>query len=591
MELDSGSRARPWLKHYPPEIPSHLEYPEINLAAWVQQSARRHPDRAATLYFGARLSYARLFEQVRRLAGGLRALGVRPGDRVAIILPNLPQTVIAYYAVLWLGGVVVMTNPLYTPRELRHQLADAEARVVVAFDQILPRVLEVASEVGLRHVVVTSAADYLPPPLRLLYPLKQAAQRRHQRRPHPAQHPVAPSRPPGLQVHAFTRLVRSQPLDGPHPVDAREDLALLQYTGGTTGTSKGVMLTHFNLAANCTQIQAWLYKLEGRPTTVLAALPFFHVYGLTTVLNFSVMTGSTMILTPRFSAAEVVRLIERHRPRLFPGVPTMYVAITQLPDIARRDLSSVEACISGAAPLPVAVQESFERLTGGRLVEGYGLTEASPVTHANPIWGARRTGSIGLPWPDTDARIVDPATGEPLPPGSVGELAVRGPQVMKGYWQRPEETAAVLRDGWLLTGDLAQMDDDGYFRIVDRKKDLIIAGGFNIYPREVEEVLYEHPAVREAAVVGVTDPYRGETVKAYVVLKEGHAVTAAELEAFCRERLAAYKVPRLFDFRDELPKTLVGKVLRRALREEAPPVQEAAASGREPPATAGGRPA
>ncbi|HEY8497907.1 MAG TPA: long-chain fatty acid--CoA ligase [Limnochordales bacterium] len=589
MGFASVYDARPWLRQYPSEVPASLEYPELNLAAWLEQAARRDPRRTATVYFGARLSYGQLLQQVQAFAGGLAALGVRRGDRVAIILPNVPQAVIAYYAVLWLGGVAVMTNPLYTPRELRHQLSDAEVQVAVVLEDVAPRLAQVAADVGLRHVVLTSAAEYLPLPLRLLYPLRQAAQRRRDAR-RPAAQAAGPARfPEGVARHDFRSLLRHPPADGPAPVRAREDVALLQYTGGTTGTSKGAMLTHFNLAANCTQIDAWLYRLKGRPHSVLAALPFFHVYGLTTVLNFSVMSGATMILMPRFEARQAVRLLQRYRPRLFPGVPTMYVAINALPDVQRYRLDSLEACISGAAPLPVAVQETFERLTGGRLIEGYGLTEASPVTHANPIWGRRKAGSIGLPWPDTEARIVDPATGEPLPPGEVGELAVRGPQVMKGYWRRPEETAEVLRDGWLLTGDLARMDEEGYFYIVDRKKDLIIAGGFNIYPREVEDVLYEHPAVKEAAVVGVQDPYRGETVRAYVVLRQGQHATSQELEAFCRERLAAYKVPRQFVFMDELPKSLVGKVLRRVLRESA--AASGAPAGEPTRSTAAERPA
>ncbi|MEW6048331.1 MAG: long-chain fatty acid--CoA ligase [Bacillota bacterium] len=574
MDVENAYKERPWLRRYPPEVPARLTYPRINLASWLETSARRYPQRPATVFYGAAITYAQLYDQVRRFAGGLASLGVRPKDRVAIILPNTPQAVIAYYAALWLGATVVMTNPLYTPRELRHQLKDADLGVAVVLDLLLARLAQVAADVGLRHVISTSIADYLPLHLRLLYPIKQAADaRKARRRAGPHQAPAGPAAfPQGVRLHRFRELLNSPPQGGPYPVDAEEHPALLQYTGGTTGTSKGVMLTHFNLAANCTQIEAWLYRFKGQATTVLAALPFFHVYGLTTVLNFSVMSGTTMILMPRFEAREAVKLVQRYRPKLFPGVPTMYVAINNLPDVSRYRLDSIEACVSGAAPLPPAVQETFERITGGRLIEGYGLTEASPVTHANPIWGERRPGSIGLPWPDTEARVVDPATGEVLPPGVVGELAVRGPQVMKGYWRRPDETAAVLtQDGWLLTGDLARMDEDGYFYIVDRKKDMIIAGGYNIYPREVEDALYEHPAVKEVAVVGVGDPYRGETVKAYVVLKEGQSATADQLAAFCRERLAAYKVPRQFEFRDELPKTLVGKVLRRALREQEAP--------------------
>lgn len=570
--------ARPWLRRYPPEVPASLQYPSINVAQWIAASATRYPDRAATLYFGARLTYGELHHRVRRFAAGLQRLGVRAGDRVAIMLPNTPQAVIAYFGALWAGATAVMVNPLYTPRELEHQLRDAGARVMVAIDLVLPRVARVAGDVGLTDVVFTSVADYLPPVLRLLYPVKEFFEARKRGRaaqsPSDAHSPV--HFPSSTRLHPFAAMLAAPPAPGPQRVRPEDDLALIQYTGGTTGVSKGVMLTHRNLTANCVQIEAWLYRYRSKPTVVLAALPFFHVYGLTTVLNFSAMTGTTMVLMPRFVARDAVRLVERHRPALFPGVPTMYMAIASLPDIASHRLESVDACISGAAPLPLAVQETFERLTGGRLVEGYGLTEASPVTHANPIWGERRPGSIGLPWPDTEARVVDPSTGEDVPVGKVGELAVKGPQVMKGYWQHPEETAAVLRDGWLLTGDLARMDEDGYFYVVDRKKDMIIAGGFNVYPREVEEVLFEHPAVREAAVVGVPDPYRGETVKAFVVLKEGMQASPQEIDAFCRERLAAYKVPRIIEFRQDLPKTLIGKVLRRALKsEEAGPSSKA----------------
>ena len=563
--------ARPWLGHYPPEVPPSLSYPRRSLVDLFRETALRHPDRVAAWFYGSGLRYGPLLAQVRSFAGALAAMGVGPGDRVAIILPNLPQTVIAYYAVLWLGAVVVMTNPLYTPRELRHQLADAQVKVAVVLDLVYPRLAEVAAEVGLAHIVVTSAADYLPVPLRWLYPLR--ARREARRRggsPPPSPPSVTPAR--GVTVHRFTETVRHAPAPDPWPVDPDNDLALLQYTGGTTGLSKGAMLTHANLVANCVQAEAWLYRMRERqqsgPVTVMAALPFFHVYGLTTVLNFCILQGMTMVLVPRFEVEQVLKLISRYRPALFPGVPTMYVALLHHPRVTRYRLDSIEACISGAAPLPLHVQEAFESLTGGRIIEGYGLTEASPVTHANPVWGERRPGSIGLPWPDTWARIVDPTTGAPVPVGEVGELLVKGPQVMKGYWRRPEETAAALRDGWLWTGDLARMDPDGYFYIVDRKKDIIIAGGFNIYPREVEEVLYEHPAVQEAAVVGTPDPYRGETVKAFVVLRPGQTVSAEELEAFCRQRLAAYKVPRLYEFRSELPKSLVGKVLRRLLREE-----------------------
>jgi long-chain acyl-CoA synthetase len=351
--------------------------------------------------------------------------------------------------------------------------------------------------------------------------------------------------------------------------DFEEDLALLQYTGGTTGFPKGVMLTHKNLVANAAMCNAWLYKCKPGEETVLGILPFFHVYGMTAVLILSVMQGSKMVLLPKFDPETTLKTIQKQKPTLFPGAPTIYIGLLNHPDLKKYDLSSIDSCISGSAPLPVEVQEQFEEVTGGKLVEGYGLTESSPVTHANFLWDKKKVkGSIGVPWPETDSVILSMETGEPLPPGEIGEIAVKGPQVMKGYWNRPEETEQVLRDGWLLTGDLGYMDEEGYFYIVDRKKDMIIAGGFNIYPREIEEVLYEHPAVQEVVAAGIPDPYRGETVKVYIVLKDGAAATEDELNEFARKHLAAYKVPRMYEFRKELPKTAVGKILRRALVDE-----------------------
>jgi long-chain acyl-CoA synthetase len=351
--------------------------------------------------------------------------------------------------------------------------------------------------------------------------------------------------------------------------DFEEDLALLQYTGGTTGFPKGVMLSHRNLVSNAAMCKAWLYKCRRGQEVVLGILPFFHVYGMTTVMILSVMDAHKMVLLPKFDAEMTLKTIQKQRPTLFPGAPTIYIGLLNHPDLKKYDLSSIDSCISGSAALPVEVQQKFEEITGGKLVEGYGLTESSPVTHANFLWDRPCVkGSIGVPWPDTDAAIFSLETGEPLPVGEVGEIAVKGPQVMKGYWNRPEDTAQTLKDGWLLTGDLGYMDENGYFYVVDRKKDMIIAGGFNIYPREIEEVLYEHPAVQEVVAAGIPDPYRGETVKAYIVLKEGSEATEDELNEFARKHLAAYKVPRLYEFRQELPKTAVGKILRRALVDE-----------------------
>lgn len=537
------------MKAYPPEVPPSLHYEERPLYDLLERAADRQGDVTATIYYGAKLTYAELRSQARRLATGLIAMGVQKGDRVAIMLPNCPQAVIAYYGGLMAGAVVVQVNPTYMPRELAHQIGDSGARVLIALDLTYPRV----SQLEIPHVIYTSLAEYMPAPMRWVAPLKL--------------------KPPKISyrhgVGRWSDLLAAPPLQRPVPINPAEDLALLQYTGATTGLAKGCMLTHRNLMANVMQTDAWLYRSKrGSELVTLASLPFFHVYGMTTVMNFTVHLGGTMVLQPKFEAREALKLIQKYRPSLFPGAPTMYVALNHSPDVNRFRLDSIEACISGAAPLPVEVQQTFEKLTGGHLVEGYGLTEASPVTHANPIWSRRKEGSIGLPWPDTECRIVDPESGADRLVGEVGELLIRGPQVMRGYWNRPDATAEALKDGWLHTGDMARMDEEGYFFIVDRKKDVIIAGGFNVYPREVEDVLYLHRGVKEAAVIGVPHEYRGETIKAYLVPREGYTLDPDEVIQFCRQHLAAYKIPRLIEFRQELPKSLVGKVLRRVLLEE-----------------------
>lgn len=547
--MEVGYAQMPWLQKYPPEIPARLSYVEEPLYGLLERAESQHGSTTATIFFGGKLTYAEVGKQARQLAAGLQALGVQKGDRVAVMLANCPQAVIAYYGVLLAGAVLVQINPLFTPREITHILDDSGARILIALDLAYPKL----TNLNVDHLIITAMTEYMPIPTKWIAPLKL--------------------KPPkvayGGRVTRWQELLAHPPLRTPPPVDPKEEVALLQYTGATTGLPKGCMLTHFNLTANIQQSFAWLYKAPAdRNTSILAALPFFHVYGMTTVLNFAVAKGATMILMPKFDPKETLRLIQKHRPTFFPGAPTMYVAINQVPNARSYRLDSVEACLSGAAPLPLEVQQTFEALSGGKLVEGYGLTEASPVTHANPLWSERRAGSVGLPFPDTEARVVNSETGEEVPVGEIGELIIRGPQVMKGYWNNPEATAETLRDGWLYTGDIARMDNDGYFYIIDRKKDLILVSGFNVYPREVEEVLYLHPGIQEASVVGVPDEYRGETVKAYVVPKEGHELKAEEVLAFCRQHLAPYKVPRLVEFRADLPKSLVGKVLRRVLRDE-----------------------
>jgi long-chain acyl-CoA synthetase len=509
----------------------------------------------------ATISYRELLELTRRFAAALQAFGVGKGDRVAVHLPNCPQFVIAYYATLMVGAIVVPCNPQYVGREIEHQLNDSETETMITLSLTYPTVKDVRDRTPLKRVIVTNIKEYFPGLLRLLFTLATEKKEGHYQ-----------DISGDAQTYWFQDVLAEAP-SKPSDVDIdAEDSAVLMYTGGTTGIPKAAQLTQRNIQANAVQIRAWLPRMRRGEDSILASLPLFHCYGMTTCMNLGILAASSMILIPNPRVlVHVLKSINRHHPTLYPGVPAMYVAINNYPEIGRFDVSSIQACISGAAPLPVEVQEKFQQLTGGRLVEGYGLSEATPVTHANPFFGEDRIGTIGLPFPSTEAKIVDADTGRPdLAPGEVGELVVRGPQVMKGYWRMPTETANTLRDGWLHTGDLARRDEAGYFQIVDRKKDMILgAGGYNIYPREVEEVLYQNPKVKECAVVGVpVSIEKGERVKAFVVLKEGEEATEEQILAFCRENMAPYKVPRFVEFRTELPKTMVGKILRRVLLEE-----------------------
>ncbi|WP_113930225.1 long-chain-fatty-acid--CoA ligase [Bacillus sp. P14.5] len=550
---------KPWLELYPDEVKKELDYTPKPLQDYLTKAAELYPDKSAIHFMGKEINYRDLYNSALKFANYLKTLGVEKGDRVAIMLPNTPQSVIGYYGILYAGGVVVQTNPLYMEREIEYQMKDSGAKVILTMDILFPKVTKVMKETSLQHVIVTAIKDYLPFPKNLIYPFIQKKQ-----------YNIVVKVEPSEKNHLFTDIMKSadnSPID--IPLDFENDLALLQYTGGTTGFPKGVMLTHKNLVSNAMMCDTWLYKCKKGEEIVLGILPFFHVYGMTTVMILSVMQGYKMVLLPKFDAETTLKTIQKQKPTLFPGAPTIYIGLLNHPDLKKYDLSSIDSCISGSAPLPVEVQQKFEEVTGGKLVEGYGLTESSPVTHSNFLWDRERVkGSIGIPWPDTDAAVFSMETGEKLPPNEIGEICVKGPQVMKGYWNRPEETEMTLKDGWLLTGDLGYMDERGYFYVVDRKKDMIIAGGFNIYPREIEEVLYEHPDVLEVVAAGIPDPYRGETVKAYVVLKESSNLTEKDLDSFARKHLAAYKVPRIYEFRDELPKTAVGKILRRALVDE-----------------------
>ena len=556
---------RVWLKQYDQGVPASIDYPETTLHRLLEDTARRFPERPAIIFPGvlgdaSRLTYRQLNQQSDRLANALAQLGVKKGDRVALLMPNCPQFVISYYAALKLGAIVVATSPLYSPREMESQLNDCGAETIILLSLFYRTIADLRHRTPLRNVIVTNIKEYLPPVTRLLFTLFRERKEGHRA-----------SISGTADTYSFRSLLRRYEPTPPAVETEPDDTAMFQYTGGTTGVSKAAVATHRNVVANTYQMRAWAtpLNLEEGKETVMGVMPLFHVYGMVAVMHFGVLNGASMVLLPRFQTEQVLKAINRYRPVFFPGVPTMYVAINNHPRVKKYDLTCVKACVSGAAPLPLEVQQRFEELTGGRLVEGYGLSEAPVVSHCNPITGKRKVGSIGVPFPDVEARLMDVDTGEnEVPAGEIGELVLRSPQLMREYWNRPDETKMVLRDGWLYTGDLATMDEDGFFTIVDRKKEMILAGGFNIYPREVEEVLYEHDKVKEAACYGVADPYRGETVKVCVVLKDGASATDDEIIEFCRERLARYKVPRMVEFREQLPKSAIGKVLRRVLVEE-----------------------
>jgi len=538
---------KPWFNSWPKNLPKNLEYPKVPLHAILEKTAKENPEKVAIAYFKGEITYAELDSLSSQFAVALIASGVKKGERVALFLPNIPQFIIAYFGILKAGAVFTAISPLHKEREVAHQLNDSEAETIVALDTIYPIVETVWQKTKLKNAIITSMDEYA------------------------SKNPVAGKIQQAPNVHYFQELMK-KPVEPPNVnINPEEDLAALQYTGGTTGTAKGAMLTHLNLVSNAVAFAAWI-KGTVANETFLTALPLFHIYGMTTSMNVPVSLAAKIVLLPRFDPTTALETIQRHRVTVFCGVPTMYSVLLANPELGKFDLTSIRACISGASPLPPEVQKKFMQITGGFLAEGYGLTEASPVTHCTPVDKTMRTvrvGSIGLPLPDTDARIVDVETGtKTLDPGETGELAVKGPQVMRGYWRNPEETALVLRDGWLLTGDIAHMDLDGYFYITDRKKDLIKYKDYSVYPREVEDVLYEHPAVKFCAVVGKPTPVVGEIPKAFIVLKEGAKATAEEIMVFIKEKVAPYKAVREVEFRQELPISAAGKVLRRTLQEE-----------------------
>ena len=560
---------KPWLRSYPLDAPKNFTYPEfLQVEDLLIKTALDMPNRTALIFYGKKISYRELDRLSDAFALALLRFGVKKGDRVALLLPNVPQFVIAYYGALKAEAIVVPTNPLYTERELEHQLADSGSQTLVALDIFYPKIKNVWNKTGLRRVILTGVQDYLPWLKKTLYPIKAKKE--------------------GLWIRVektpsvcdFMELIRENNPDLEHPcfrsLYARlqresESPAQLQYTGGTTGLAKGAILTHNNLVANVWQCRKWMLDLKAGEEIFLGVIPFFHVYGLTACMNVGVSLGATLVLLPKFKTEDVLKAIQKYKTTVFPGIQAMYLAINGNPETRKYNLKSIKYCISGAGPLHQEVQEKFESITGAMVVEGYGLSEASPVTHVNPFSRiSRKIGSIGLPLPGTDAKIVDLETGSELGPNQPGELLIKGPQVMQGYWHKPEETEETLKDGWLHTGDIAVMDENGFFNIVDRKKDMIKTGGENVYPREVEEVLFRHPKIKEAVVVGLPDPekFRGEIIKAYIILKENESPCEQEILNFCSRELAKFKIPRIIEFRKELPKTIVGKVLRRVLVEE-----------------------
>jgi long-chain acyl-CoA synthetase len=555
--------ARPWLRFYPAGVPPEVEVPEVPLTRLLDDAAARFPRRAALAFFGRRISYRRLADAVDRFADALRDLGVHRGDRVALILPNCPQQVIAFYGTLRRGAVVVQHNPLYTAAELHHQLSDSGARVALVYDGAYETLMSACRGTALECIIVTSLAEYLPrlQRLALRLPLERAREARKQL--------IAPV-PDDLGTMSLRDLLRrARPRRRQVPVDPRRDLAALQYTGGTTGRPKGAMLTHYNLVANAYQTAAWDPAIQPGRETTLAVLPLFHVFGLTLCLTTSILIGATVVLVPKFDTRLVLAAIRKWRPTIFPGVPPIYQQLAESSRARRAHMNSIRTCVSGAMRLPRETVEAFRRASGGaHICQGYGMTETSPVALANPLDGNARHVSVGIPLPSTYVRVVsenEPARAMPV--GHAGELLIYGPQVFQGYWKQPRETAEVLTGGWLRTGDIGVMSPDGFFTLIDRKRDVIIVNGLNVYPSEVESVLAGHPAVADCAVVGLPDRRRGELVKAFVVPRPGAAPDPAELTAFCARRLAEYKVPSVVEFREELPRNLLGKVLHRLLRE------------------------
>lgn len=553
--------SKPWLKIYDPDVPHEIDIPEIPLYKILDDTYSRYADHTAFIFLGRQVSYKEFFEASERFGRALvDKFNVKKGEVIAIYLPNCPQFAIAYYGIIKVGGVVTPVNPLYTARELTHQINDSNASILIALDLFKDNVEEAVKNTNLKAVIYTGVEDYLPGIKAFLY---KAFKKK-----------VKVSTD-GEFYYSFKTLLATHEPNAPRPeINPKDDVAALMYTGGTTGVPKGAMITHYNFISNIYQIDAWYMRGTKGRERYIGLLPWYHSYGQTAVLHAAIFRAATIIILPKFDMKELLTSIQKYKADIFHGVPTIYSLLINYPDVKKYDLTSIAACISGAGALPVAVAERFESITGGKIREGYGLTETTPVTHVNPIFGKNKFGSIGVPVPNTLAAIADTEKPIFLKPGEIGELVISGPQVMKGYYNMPEENKAVFFEKygyrWFRTGDIAYMDEEGYFYIVERKKDMIKYKGHSVYPREIEEVLYKHEAVAEAAVIGIPDPETGERIKAFIVLKDEYKgkVSAEDILKYLKNNLAPYKVPKEIEFRDSLPKSTVGKILKRVLREE-----------------------
>ena len=543
-----------WYKSYAPGVPREIDFEKVTISQALTRTVKRFPDNVALNYMGKRITFEELEGLVNQFARALSNLGVEKGDKVAMILPNIPQLIIANLATWRIGAVAVLNNPLYTERELAYQLDDSDSTVVITLSLLVGRVQSVIPETKVKKVISCQINDYLPFPKKQLFPLvKKDMYKKIE---------------PNEDLIVFKDLIGKYPSEPLEDASEWDALSTIIYTGGTTGASKGVMLSNRNISCNVQQFRVWFPDMNDGEESVVGTFPIFHSAGFTACQNFLLCNGWEHVMIPRPEPGAIIELLKKYKPGFLPGVPTIFVGLLATPEFREMDLSFIKGFFSGAAPLAANTIRDLQDLTGATILEVYGMTETTPIICITPWGGTIKPGTVGVPAPDTDIKVVDLETGKrELPTGEEGEIIIKGPQVMMGYNKKPEETARTIRDGWVFTEDIGRFDADGYLTIVDRKKDMVIAGGYNIYPIEIDNILFDHPKILEACAVGIPDEYRGETIKAFIVVKEGETLTAEEVTAYCKEHLAAYKVPKQIEFMDELPKTAVGKILRRDLRD------------------------